>query len=128
MNRNKICVLFLLLVTNLQLFSNDTGIESAGGSLKIDNSDNTISIINERITLILENDSFTVRVNYEFFNLGKSIELRTGFPEYCWGTSFNSKLENFQIKYKNGDPIIFQDEAASQELQPGLVITNWKTK
>ncbi len=121
-------IIFLLLIQVVILYANDTAVKGAGGTLRIKEEKVGISIENEIITVNLYQDHYKIIVRYNFLNLGEQKEIKTGFPDYKYGTQKTSPIRNFRIYYGNGNEIQTEYNSSTEELNDYLKILGWYSK
>ncbi len=121
-------VILMLLIQVGVLYANDTGIKGAGGTLKIKESENNISIQNELLNIDMFSDHYKISVQYDFLNDGVEKKILTGFPEYKFGTQSYTPIRNFNMKYLNGENIPTTFKEADERVSPAMKITGWYTK
>lgn len=121
-------IILLLLIQVGVLYANDTGIEGAGGSLRIKESEINISIQNEILNIEMFSDHYKISVQYDFQNDGVEKKLFTGFPEYIYGTQKYKPIKNFNMQYISGENIPSSYIEVSEQISPAMRITGWYSK
>ena len=101
---------FMLSVFNfmmcISVSADVTGLEIAGGSVKIAKPNGQIQMVDEVIDMTFADTKYDVDVSYTFKNYGDEVRLTVGFPQWTVGYE-NGKdvhFRNFKF-YQNSAPI-----------------------
>jgi len=89
-----IVFLFALLLGTLPALANDMSIIGVGGSLHpLRGEHPQVRMMREKIDIEVGQNSYDVRVNFVFRNMGKATSVKMGFPESGGGADIPSKTE-----------------------------------
>lgn len=99
--KNK-CFVIILFYTALNIYANDSWVESAGGSFSIiDGKMTDVQMVSENIKITLFDNYYEMDILFNFFNSGETVELNVGFPEYSYGTGTVTNIRNFDTSVNN---------------------------
>lgn len=119
---------FFIFITIL--FANDAYVVAAGGNIlpfdgEKSTSHPTISMKSELIQIELLPEKYHVHVDFEFFNDGTDSTIKVGFPQWKFGTTETSLIENFKSTL-NGQPQSYEIMDGGEILQYYTeMITKW---
>ena len=127
----KSLLILLFLITGAFLWANDSFIELGGGSIiPIDSPEGSshpsIQMKKEVIYITLNDKSYHVQVNFEFYNSGDKTTINVGFPEWEYGTIKGAKLKEFNTSV-NGEFVKFKEipNTQTQKENSGIKIQKW---
>jgi hypothetical protein len=109
----------------MNIYGNDSWVESAGGSFTImDKKNNSVQMVTENIKIDLFDDYYEMDIIFKFFNSGETVDLNIGFPEYSYGTGTITNINNFHTSIN--DNIV--DFEILPENNTGSKIKRWYVK
>lgn len=126
----KILVIIYTTITVLMVNSNDAFVTIAGGQLNLTEVNKYISIVKEDLTIEIKDENYSVDIVYNFYNNGKTIKLKTAFPQYKTyiTSSDNFKIKNFKIEYGDGRNIDYLFDSTLTQLSERQYIDGWYFK
>ena len=100
-------VMFIFLAGTA--FANDTYFFTSGGNLiPAEETDISVEMKSEIISIVLQPKYYEVTVDFEFYNNGRTVDLLVGFPYFEAGIGGHGKLYDFKC-WTNGELKDFSD-------------------
>jgi hypothetical protein len=102
-------ILFWLLIISSKsaLLANDSAITGIGGSIQPMSSHPSIVMQSEKVEIKLTSNKIFAKTTFVFYNSGKPINVKMGFPEQGWGDVQNPEFASFRA-FVDGKPLKVQ--------------------
>ena len=93
----KYIITLLFFLSTSFIHANDTYFYTSGGNLiPAEETDITVEMKSEVISIVLQENFYEVTVDFDFYNSGKTVDLLVGFPFFEAGISGHGKFYDFK--------------------------------